>query len=87
MGCGRSFGLPGMRILQFAFGGAQEDRFLPHHFEQHTVVYTGTHDNETTAGWFEHLTARNEPFSIAMRPCAAAIRPGTLIRAGLGLGG
>src|SRR5207248_2414443 len=39
-------GLPGMRILQFAFGGAQEDRFLPHHFEQNTVVYTGTHDND-----------------------------------------
>src|SRR5262245_1597374 len=54
----REFDLPGMRILQFAFGGAQEDRFFPHHFDQHTVVYTGTHDNETTVGWFENLSAR-----------------------------
>src|SRR5262249_46802356 len=45
------FGLPGMRILQFAFGGAQEDRFLPHNYDHNTVVYTGTHDNETTCGW------------------------------------
>lgn len=52
----KSFGLPGMRILQFAFGGAQEDRFFPHYYlDHHTVVYTGTHDNETTVGWFKNL--------------------------------
>jgi 4-alpha-glucanotransferase len=45
-------GLPGMRILQFAFGGAIEDRFLPHNYERNTVVYTGTHDNDTTQGWY-----------------------------------
>lgn len=45
-------GLPGMRILQFAFGGAREDRFLPHHYDRNTVVYTGTHDNDTTMGWY-----------------------------------
>jgi 4-alpha-glucanotransferase len=50
------WGLPGMRILQFAFGGAQEDRFLPHRYDRNTVVYTGTHDNDTTMGWAEHLT-------------------------------
>jgi 4-alpha-glucanotransferase len=48
--------LPGMRILQFAFGGAPEKRFLPHRHERNTVVYTGTHDNDTTRGWFESLT-------------------------------
>jgi 4-alpha-glucanotransferase len=48
--------LPGMRILQFAFGGAVEDRFLPHNFEPNTVVYTGTHDNDTTIGWSQSLT-------------------------------
>lgn len=47
--------LPGMRILQFAFGGAREDRFLPYRYDRHTVVYTGTHDNETTLGWFGSL--------------------------------
>ena len=43
------FNLPGMRILQFAFGEAAENRFLPHNYDRNTVVYTGTHDNDTTA--------------------------------------
>jgi 4-alpha-glucanotransferase len=47
------FHLPGMKILQFAFGGATEDRFLPHNYEHNCVVYTGTHDNDTTRGWYE----------------------------------
>lgn len=46
------YNFPGMRILQFAFGGAVENRFLPHHYERNTIVYTGTHDNDTTRGWF-----------------------------------
>lgn len=49
------FGLPGMRILQFAFGGAVEERFLPHNFDRNCVAYTGTHDNDTTRGWYESL--------------------------------
>jgi 4-alpha-glucanotransferase len=48
--------LPGMRILQFAFGGAPEHRFLPHNYERNTVVYTGTHDNDTTRGWYNAIT-------------------------------
>jgi 4-alpha-glucanotransferase len=48
--------LPGMRILQFAFGGATENRFLPHHYEHNTVVYTGTHDNDTTRGWYAGIS-------------------------------
>jgi 4-alpha-glucanotransferase len=51
------FDLPGMRILQFAFGGAFERRFLPHRHVRNTVVYTGTHDNDTTRGWYQTLTA------------------------------
>jgi 4-alpha-glucanotransferase len=51
-----SFGLPGMRVLQFAFGGGAGDKFLPHNHERNTVVYTGTHDNDTTAGWFASLS-------------------------------
>jgi 4-alpha-glucanotransferase len=50
------FRLPGMRILQFAFGGKVEDRFLPHNYERNTVVYTGTHDNDTTRGWYAALS-------------------------------
>jgi 4-alpha-glucanotransferase len=44
--------LPGMRILQFAFGGGPDHRFLPHNYERNTVVYTGTHDNDTTRSWY-----------------------------------
>ena len=50
------FGLPGMRIVQFAFGGAVEERFLPHTYDHNCVAYTGTHDNDTTRGWYESLT-------------------------------
>ncbi|HJQ70689.1 MAG TPA: 4-alpha-glucanotransferase [Blastocatellia bacterium] len=46
-------GLPGMRVLQFAFGGDPRDTHLPHNYNQNTVVYTGTHDNDTVVGWFE----------------------------------
>jgi 4-alpha-glucanotransferase len=47
------FGLPGMRVLQFGFGADQAaDKALPHRHVPHCVVYTGTHDNDTTKGWF-----------------------------------
>lgn len=49
--------LPGMRILQFAFGAGAQNHFLPHNFETNTIVYTGTHDNDTTRGWYRHLDA------------------------------
>lgn len=56
------FQLPGMRILQFAFGGAVESRFLPHNYEYNTVVYTGTHDNDTTRGWYKALPTHESDF-------------------------
>ncbi len=46
------FGFPGMRILQFAFGGDTKNHDLPHNYIQNSVAYTGTHDNDTTVGWF-----------------------------------
>jgi len=49
------FHLPGMRVLQFAFGGDAENLYLPHNYLPNTVVYTGTHDNATTRGWYEAL--------------------------------
>ena len=45
-------GLPGMRVLQFAFGGKADDVHLPHNHVPNSVVYTGTHDNDTTLGWW-----------------------------------
>jgi 4-alpha-glucanotransferase len=50
------FALPGMRILQFAFSDSKNP-YLPHNFVPRTVVYTGTHDNDTTVGWFRTLPA------------------------------
>jgi 4-alpha-glucanotransferase len=46
------FELPGMKILQFAFGGGADNPYLPHNHVHRSVVYTGTHDNDTTLGWF-----------------------------------
>lgn len=47
-----SFAFPGMRILQFAFGGDAKNHDLPHNYIQNSVAFTGTHDNDTTQGWF-----------------------------------
>jgi len=49
------FGLPGMKILQFAFGGDASNPYLPHNHELQSVAYSGTHDNDTTQGWFDAL--------------------------------
>ncbi len=49
------FSLPGMKILQFAFGDDAGNPYLPHNCPLNSVVYTGTHDNDTTAGWFHGL--------------------------------
>lgn len=47
-----TFGLPGMKILQFGFETTEDNGFLPHHFVPNSVCYTGTHDNDTTLSWF-----------------------------------
>ncbi len=50
------FRLPGTRVLQFAFDGHSDNPHLPHNYMPNTVVYTGTHDNDTSRGWFEELS-------------------------------
>ena len=51
------FNLPGMRVLQFAFGDDDgKNPFLPHNHARNSVVYTGTHDNDTAAGWYASLS-------------------------------
>lgn len=50
-----TFGFPGMKIVQFAFGSDPENPFLPFNYGRNCVVYTGTHDNDTTVGWYEKL--------------------------------
>ncbi|OGN73000.1 MAG: 4-alpha-glucanotransferase [Chloroflexi bacterium GWB2_49_20] len=54
--------LPGMKILQFAFSGS-DNSFLPHHYSPNCVVYTGTHDNDTTTGWFNSAPERERLFA------------------------
>ncbi|HVJ82409.1 MAG TPA: 4-alpha-glucanotransferase, partial [Planctomycetia bacterium] len=51
-------GLPGMTILQFAFGGDATNLYLPHNLAANAVVYPGTHDNDTTLGWYAAASAK-----------------------------
>jgi 4-alpha-glucanotransferase len=48
-----NFDLPGMKVLHFAFGDTAKNPYLPHNYTSNYVVYTGTHDNDTTLGWYE----------------------------------
>ena len=60
------YNMPGMKILQFAFGGGDDNLYLPHNVEANSVVYTGTHDNDTTLGWYQQLeeNAKNHLHSV-----------------------
>lgn len=51
-------GLPGMRVLQFAFGETPEHPFLPHNYVEDSVAYTATHDNNTTLGWWQETSGQ-----------------------------
>lgn len=55
-------GFPGMKILQFAFDSREESDYLPHNYDKNCIVYTGTHDNETTRGWFDNLPRQDKKF-------------------------
>ena len=47
------FAFPGMKVMQFAFDGSPENAYLPSNYQHHCVAYTGTHDNDTSPGWYE----------------------------------
>ncbi|MGB7443816.1 MAG: 4-alpha-glucanotransferase [Coleofasciculaceae cyanobacterium] len=49
------FEFPGMKILHFAFGGGPDNPYLPFNIDRNCVIYAGTHDNNTTVGWFKHI--------------------------------
>ncbi len=57
-----SFNFPGMKILQFAFNSLEESNHLPHLYKKNLIAYTGTHDNNTTLGWFKELSSRDKKF-------------------------
>ncbi len=68
------FGFPGMRILQFAFDAGEagtlspDNRFLPHNHSRDSVVYTGTHDNDTTRGWYAGRTPEERAYIESYAP-------------------
>ena len=55
-------GLPGMKVLEFAFSGP-DNGYLPHHYDRHCICYTGTHDNNTAVGWYEHAGEAEKAFA------------------------
>ncbi len=79
----REFGLPGMRVLQFAFDGSQGNPYLPHRHTRDSVVYTGTHDNDTTVGWYRGLDATTRDRVDYILRARADDMPGALIHAAL----
>ena len=56
-------GYPGMKILQFAFDSGEESDYLPHNYTSNSIVYTGTHDNETTMGWWNSCSRKDRDFA------------------------
>jgi len=78
------FGLSGMRVLQFGFDGAPDNLHVPYRHVRECVVYTGTHDNDTTLGWYDSLdadTRRRVDFYLRVAPGSM---PKVLNRAALG---
>jgi len=77
------FALPGMKILQFAYDGSPDNPYLPERHEERCVVYTGTHDNDTTLGWFESLPAASREFVLKSLGAQAQDMPWALIETAL----
>ncbi len=75
-------GFPGMRVLEFAFGGDDSNTFLPHHYEPNSVVYTGTHDNDTVTGWWQHCSEHERAFAMRYLNCNRTDVHWAMIRAG-----
>ena len=60
----RDSGFPGMKVLEFAFDSREPSNYLPHNYDKNCVVYTGTHDNETLAGWYRELKKEDKKFAL-----------------------
>lgn len=57
-------GYKGMKVLEFAFDSREKSDYLPHNYDKNCVVYTGTHDNETIAGWYENLNCADKELAM-----------------------
>jgi 4-alpha-glucanotransferase len=76
--------VPGMKVLQFGFGDKGAHMYLPHRYERNCVAYTGTHDNDTTVGWWETLSKSSREAALAYLGEAKDGIEWALIRACLG---
>ena len=74
-------GFPGMSVLQFAFGDDAKNLYLPHHITPASVVYTGTHDNDTTRGWWHSATPHERAYAAAYLAAGADDIHWAMIRA------
>jgi 4-alpha-glucanotransferase len=77
------FALPGMKILQFAFDGNPDNPYLPAHHVPDSVVYTGTHDNDTTAGWFASLSPETQTYMLDILAATEKDMPWAMTEAAL----
>lgn len=75
------FALPGMKILQFAFDSGADNPYLPHNYSRSSVVYSGTHDNDTTRGWFNSLADKHQQRVCGYLRCDAGNVVWEMIRA------
>jgi len=76
----RAAGLPGMKVLQFAFDGDPSNPHLPVHHEEWSVVYTGTHDNDTTLGWWRSLSPETRALVVPLLTDPQEPMPWALVR-------
>jgi 4-alpha-glucanotransferase len=79
----RKYRLPGMKILQFAFSGGPDNPYLPFHHDRDCVVYTGTHDNDTSLGWYESLDEDTRAYVDEFLGHSREPMPWPLVRAAL----
>lgn len=62
-------GFPGMKVLQFAFDSREDSDYLPYRYEKNSVVYTGTHDNATTYGWWNEISKEDKNVALRYMDC------------------
>jgi 4-alpha-glucanotransferase len=74
-------GLPGMNVLQFAFDGNKQNGYLPHNVVPDSVIYTGTHDNNTTRGWFSSLLREHKERVLEYLNCNEKTMTESMVRA------
>jgi len=77
----QAFNLPGMKVLVFAFDSDASNTFLPHNHTRDSVVYTGTHDNDTVLGWYQRISGSEQDFTRKYLVCDGHDISWDLIRA------